>query len=422
MGVFAVMMSLQPTSGFAPRTSWVAMVLLLVVLVPPADTVASAQSPPKPEEIKSPPIDPGTRRAIEEQQRKLLVERTAARLHSDGVAYLLASQEKQGGWASEHGPGISALVVKALIQSPHAGPGHEAVQRGVKFVLGFQQPDGGVYNPEGLHKTYESSVVLSMLSALGGEKYQAEIKKLQAFLKQRQWDESEDKAESDPWYGGAGYGQSKRPDLSNTQMMLQALHDSGVAGDDPAFRKALAFVQRCQMNAETNDQKFAEGSSEGGFIYSPANGGESSAGRIKIAGKEQLRCLGTMTYAGLKSMLYANVAPNDPRVTAAVQWIGRHWTLDFNPNMPAQRSKEGLYYYYHLFARTWAALGVDTITDAHGRVHPWRMELVNALRLRQQEDGSWVNPADGHMEDIPALTTAYSVLALQAAFPAPSGS
>ena len=74
--------------------------------------------------------------------------------------------------------------------------------------------------------------------------------------------------------------------------------------------------------------------------------------------------------------------------------------------------KQGLYYYYHTFAKTMAVLGQPTITDASGMAHDWRAELVAALAKRQHADGSWVNPADRFMEGDPNLVTAYALLAL----------
>ena len=38
-----------------------------------------------------------------------------------------------------------------------------------------------------------------------------------------------------------------------------------------------------------------------------------------------------MTYAGLKSFLYAGVGKDDPRVKAAIGWVRRHYTLSENP-------------------------------------------------------------------------------------------
>lgn len=341
----------------------------------------------------------------------------AAALCRLGARYLLAAQEKDGSWAAQRGPGITCLVLKALIREPSVGRDHPAIRRGLDWVLRMQREDGGLYGAGSLYKNYESAVALPMLVALDDPRLQPRVAALQKFLKDLQWDESEDKSPDDPWYGGAGYGRHKRPDLNNTQMMLDALHDSGLGPEDPAFQKALVFVQRCQMLGEANDQKFAVGSTQGGFIYTPANGGESKAGYWTVAGREELRCFGSMTYAGFKSMLYAGLKRDDPRVQAALAWIQQHWTLDVNPNMPQRQTKEGLYFYYHTFARTLRAWGEDEIADARGGKHPWRQELVAKLATLQKDDGRWVNEADRYFEGIPALTTAYSILALQEAYP-----
>lgn len=343
--------------------------------------------------------------------------RAAARqLTERGAKYLLAAQQPDGGWSERAGPGVAALCVKALAREPSVGTDHSAVRRGVAYVLRHQREDGGIYSAEGLLRNYETSVAISMLAALGGGRYRADLDRAVQFVKQIQWDETESIDRDNPWYGGAGYGQGKRPDLSNTQLMLDALRDSGLPPQDPAYQKALVFIQRCQMYGERNDQPFAKGSTQGGFIYSPANGGESKAGEIEIGGRRELRCYGSMTYAGFKSMLYAGLSRDDPRVVAALDWIRRYWTLEYNPNMPEAQSREGLFYYYHTFSRALAAYGEDRITDSLGREHDWREELVSRLRSLQREDGSWVNESDRWMEGLPALTTAYSMLALQEAF------
>ncbi len=341
----------------------------------------------------------------------------AHRLLAKGAKYLISAQESGGGWVADRGPGVSALVLKALIQTPGIGAEHPAVQRGITAVLESQRDDGGVYGADGLLKNYESSVTLSMLGVVPGAAHKPQIEKLQAFLKNLQWDESESIDHQNPWYGGAGYGMGKRPDLSNTQLMLDALRDSGLPPDDPAYQKALAFVQRCQMIGESNDQAFAKGSTQGGFIYSPANGGESKAMYVETEGRKELRAYGSMSYAGLKSMLYAGLSKDDARVKAVVAWLERHWTLEQNPNMPEAQAKEGLFYYYHTMARALAAYGDWAVRASNGRMHLWRHELVEQLGRMQRDDGSWANDADRWFEGYPQLTTAYAMLALQAAYP-----
>ena len=115
-----------------------------------------------------------------------------------------------------------------------------------------------------------------------------------------------------------------------------------------------------------------------------------------------------MTYAGLKSMIYAGVGPDDPRVRAAVDWIRAHYDLTSNPGM----GDAGLYYYYHTFAKALDAMGLDILTDAQGRRHDWRSELLAELARRQRPDGAWVNANDRWLEGDPNLVTAYVLLAL----------
>jgi squalene-hopene/tetraprenyl-beta-curcumene cyclase len=199
--------------------------------------------------------------------------------------------------------------------------------------------------------------------------------------------------------------------------MIEALKQSGLPPDDPVYQKALVFIGRCQMLGESNDQTFAKESVDGGFIYTPVGGGESKAGVDVVDGRPQLRSYGSMTYAGFKSLLYAQVDRRDVRVQRAVQWIRRNYTLDHNPNMPLAQSKQGLYYYFHVFARAMQAWGEETIPDAQGVPHRWRAELCRKLIALQGDDGSWVNEEDRWYEGNPHLVTAYAILAMQTALP-----
>lgn len=341
----------------------------------------------------------------------------ARKLLENGAKFLVSAQSADGSWNGDTGIGITCLALRALVQHPPAGPGNATVQRGVEWVVKQEREDGTLYSPDGLVKNYETSVALSMFAALGDDKHKAVMERMQKALLDGQWDENDGKSIDDPFYGGAGYGRGKRPDLSNLQFMLDALKDSGLPKDHPAYKKALVFVSRCQMLGEHNDQTFAKNSTDGGFIYSPANGGESKAGEVQVGDRTELRTYGSMTYAGFKSMLYAGLTKDDGRVKAALDWIGQHWTLEFNPNMPEKQSKEGLYYYYLTFARALGTWNEPIVRDKAGREHDWRSELVERLAKLQKDDGSWVNEADRWMEGSPALTTAYSMIALQAAFP-----
>ncbi len=333
------------------------------------------------------------------------------------LTFLAAAQREDGGWElfGRTDPAITALIAKCFVQSAKHGPEHRISRRALAFVLTFQQDDGGIYVKDAGLPNYYTSVAVMALAAAGDERYAAAVKRARDFLIELQWDEQEGHKPQSAWYGGAGYGPHKRPDLSNTQMMLEALKQSGLPAAHPSYRKALAFISRCQMSSHTNDQVFARGANDGGFIYTPAGGGESKAGTVLTDGRPRLRSYGSMTYAGFKSMLYAEVKRDDPRVRQAYDWIRKHYTLEHNPNMPEARSHEGLYYYYHVFARALAAWGEDSIVDARGTAHNWRADLCRKLLTTQSSDGSWVNQADRWYESNPYLVTAYAVLALQTA-------
>jgi squalene-hopene/tetraprenyl-beta-curcumene cyclase len=331
---------------------------------------------------------------------------SATKLIERGIGFLRPRQDGKGGWSTQREPGITALVVTALLRSGQVTPGDPAVTRALAYLEGFIGPKGGL--SEAPHANYSTSIALvAFQEANRNGRYDRAIKAGQNFLKTMQWDETEGRTREDNFYGGAGYGgRNSRPDLSNTAFLVEALRDTGLPADDPHLKKALVFVSRCQnLKSEFNDQPWAAKVNDGGFIYTAAKSGESFAGQTPDGG---LRSYASMTYAGLKSMIYAGLDKNDPRVKAALTYITQHYTLEENPGLGPQ----GLYYYYHTFAKTMAVLGDPTLSDAAGLAHDWRAELVAALAKRQQPDGSWVNPADRFLEGDPNLVTAYALLAL----------
>jgi squalene-hopene/tetraprenyl-beta-curcumene cyclase len=327
-------------------------------------------------------------------------------VRAKAVQFLKLTQSTDGTWTTANVPGITALCVTSLLQSgvPADDP---SVARGLKFLKSLVRDDGGIYHPQTQHRNYETSISVLALSAANKDgQHDNIIRKAEKFLRGLQWDEDEEQKPEDPGYGGAGYGKHQRPDLSNTQFLLEALKTAGVKADDPAMQKALTFVARCQnLETEHNNTPFAAKIDDGGFYYTPAAGGTSQAGVDANGG---LRSYASMTYAGLKSMIYAGVKKDDPRVKAALTWITKHYSLRDNPGM----GKQGLYYYYHTFAKTLSVLGLDELKDADGKSHDWRAELVATLAKQQKANGSWINEADRWYEGDPNLVTAYGLLAL----------
>jgi squalene-hopene/tetraprenyl-beta-curcumene cyclase len=297
-------------------------------------------------------------------------------------------------------------------------PDDPAVTRGLAFLERYIGPKGGL--SEAPHSVYTTSVALmAFQEANRGGRYDRVIKGGQDFLKSSQTGDSDGKSRDDASYGGVNYGGgNSRPDLSNTSFMMEALRDSGLPADDPALQRALIFVSRCQnLKSEFNDQPWAGKVNDGGFVYNPGGGGGGGGGgrggRGKAAAKAADAAIPStagMTYAGLKSMIYAGLTQDDPRVKAAVGYIKDHYTLDENPG----QGQRGLYYYYHTFARAMAALGQPTIVDDKGKSHDWRADLVAALAKRQEPNGGWVNRDDRFMEGDPSIVTSFAILALAA--------
>jgi squalene-hopene/tetraprenyl-beta-curcumene cyclase len=330
----------------------------------------------------------------------------AAETVKQGVDYLRQAQADDGSFSAAAGPGITAIAATAMLRSGLT-PSDPTVAKSLKYLEQFVHDDGGIYGEGSRYKNYETSLsIVCFKEANSDGKYNKLLAGAEKFVKNEQWDEGEGHEVSSMSYGGAGYGSHERPDLSNTSFLIDALHSVGRGKDDPAMQKALIFVSRSQnLENEYNTAPFGAKVNDGGFFYTPAAGGQSQAGQTPEGG---LRSYGSMTYAGLKSMIYAGVSRDDPRVKAAYKWITQHYTLDENPGM----GDNGLYYYYHTFAKALATIGDDQLIDADGKSHNWRTELANQLASKQQKDGSWVNTTPRWLEGDPNLVTSYALLAL----------
>jgi squalene-hopene/tetraprenyl-beta-curcumene cyclase len=332
--------------------------------------------------------------------------------------YLKAQQKPDSSWQDEADPpGITALVLRAFIADDRYDADMPFLDKGYDKLISFQVANGGIYKD--VLAGYNTAIAISSLADSQEAEYRGAIQKALGYLRTLQWTDkiegtSDLKVSSDdPKYGGWGYGKRARPDLSNTQFALDALHDAGLKPDDPAFQAALKFVTRTQNFSETNDQPWA--GDDGGFIYTDANGGVSNAGEYMLGGRRMLRSYGSMTYAGLKSMIYAGLTHDDSRVKAAWGWISKNFTVDENPGLSAmgpEAAQGGIYYYYYTMARALRVYGQPVIIDPQGGRHDWRIALIDKLATLQKPDGSFVGQRKW-MEDNPVLVTAYTSMALE---------
>jgi squalene-hopene/tetraprenyl-beta-curcumene cyclase len=324
------------------------------------------------------------------------------------VAFLgTKAQASDGSFNAAAGPAVTALVATSLLRHGRS-PEEPVVAKALKYVEGFVHEDGGIYGA-GSHKNYETCIALVCFKeANRNGKYDVLIKKADGFIQATQWGGDGKTTADQIQFGGAGYVRSgDRPDLSNTSFLVDALKAAGNDENSAAMQRALIFVSRCQnLESEHNTTPFAAKLNDGGFYYTPAAGGVSQAGVDEATGG--LRSYASMTYAGLKSMIYAGVKPDDPRIKAALGWMKKNYDLESNPGM----GTAGLYYYYHTFAKALSALGQKTFVDEQGVEHDWRQELVVELASRQREDGSWINENNRWLEGDASLVTGYALLAL----------
>jgi squalene-hopene/tetraprenyl-beta-curcumene cyclase len=362
-------------------------------------------------------LDPGPAQPAKKAAKRIGPDaRDWDRITTRAIDYLKSAQAEDGSWSETKSPGVTGIVLTGLLHTGKVSAKDPMAAKALKYIESLVNPKAGHIagqNPRVQLQNYVTCVnVMALVAAKQDKKYKGVIGDAVKFLKKLQWDEDEGKKPSDDYYGGAGYDSKSRPDLSNTQLFLDALKDAGISKDDPAVQKALIFVSRCQnLKGENNDQPWAGKKNDGSFIYTAANGGQT-----KVVDKPEadgsLPGYGSMTYAGIKSLIYCGVKKDDERIQKAYEWIRKHYSVDENPGMPGPRQKWGLYYYYHTMAKCLQTMGVDYVKDSKGKVHDWRAEITAALAKRQRKDGSWVN-INHWMESDPNLVTGYALMALR---------
>ncbi len=359
----------------------------------------------------------------------------AREMRDKAVAYLMNEQDADtGGWSvrpeGPNLPAITGLVLLGMTADDTLPQRDDAtkqsIDRAFEFIYGYQQGDGGIYDQ--ILPQYNTAISLAALSRLDTQRSRDAVKEALAFLRTLQYAEDNENPElrvsrAHPFYGGIGYGGSGRPDNSNMHMFMMALEEAGVPSDDPAVQRALVFLQRTQMDSRVNEMPYAEGSRQGGFIYATSPSGEqigvgeSKAGMIEETLSDgstasRLRAYGSMTYAGFKSYLYADLPKDDVRVTAAQMWIGENYTLEENPGI----GTDGYYYYILTFSRALDAFGEPTLQvvadDRSRRDVNWADDLIDQLAKLQNDDGSFRSVDDRWMENNPVLITAYTLIAL----------
>lgn len=337
-----------------------------------------------------------------------------------GLDWLAARQRPDGSWSNPDFPALTALPLWAFARSDHPAR-TQVVSNAVKFILACVQPDGGIYRnipgKGGGLGNYNTAICMVALHLTGDPNLIPVVQKARKFLAAAQHLEGDDM-----YRGGMGYDKATGrayTDLSDTTVafeamrLTQSVEDLRPAGEkkvDLDWNAATQFLARVQNKPESGP------ANAGGFIYRPD---ESKAGNTTNAnGVVVMRSFGSMTYAGILSLIYADVSRDDPRVKSAFAWAMKHWSLEENPGMGAQ----GLFYFYNIMSKCLATYGIEKVpAGGEGNYIPWRTEMVQKLVKLQrfEKDGSgqayWVNDNNRFWEADQVLVTAYTLIALDIA-------
>jgi len=371
-----------------------------------------------------------------------------------GLDWLKSMQKENGSWSDENFPAMTALGLWAFARSSHPDRSNVCA-KAAAFIAGFAQEDGGLYkrsaggHGSGGLSTYNTAICMTALHIYDQQRYAEVILKAREFVAHSQLQGDS------PGAGGFGYdskpqytpdretlvkmmterakseglpspteeeitqmmgrrkrmGAMSRADLSNTGWALMAmrltqgiedLRPSGSKRVDVDWVAATNFIAKLQNQDPDDSEQY------GGFGYEM----HGERGGVVVDRKKEtvkLRGYGSMTYAGLESLIYAQVRRDDPRVVSSLQWAARHWSVDENPGMGIK----GLYYYYNIMSKALSLTGSDVMVGDRGKQIPWKTELVRKLTALQQADGSWVNQDNQYWENNAVLVTTYVILTMQ---------
>lgn len=337
-----------------------------------------------------------------------------------GLDWLEAGQQPEGNWSNEYFPALTGLPLWALSEGGRKDSA--SAQKAIDFILRWTHEDGSIYRepPEerkgGGLSGYNTSICMVALHRARREQLAPVV------LKARRFTAKSQHLGDDQYRGGMGYDPGTgRPyaDLSNSVIGYEAmrltedaedLRPAGTEKADLDWQAAQEFLAKVQNPAEDPDVA----GRDGGFIYKP---GDSKAGQETTEGEQIVfRSYGSMTYAGLLSLIYADVDRDDPRVRSAFDWTVHHWTLEENPGM----GQEGLFYFYNILSKALATYGVDQFTLSNEQQLNWREALIKKLLSLQKIDpktghGYWVNEQGRWWEADPVLVTSYTLIALETA-------
>jgi squalene-hopene/tetraprenyl-beta-curcumene cyclase len=351
-----------------------------------------------------------------------------------GTRALISAQSPDGTWRSrtygalKDGLSLTPTVLKAVVFAPDVGGSETARRRGAAYLVGRVRPDGTIdAGPFGLsfpvYSAAEAAIVLTRVEVAGAGP--ARLAWLDA-LRERQLAEDLGWDPADLPFGAWGdavspsvkadAGSPADADLSSTLFAVGSLRIAGASADDPAVRKAMRFVVRCQNLPEEGEED-APDFDDGGFFFTPTDPVRNKAGVAGTDPRGRIRyhSYGSATADGLRALLRCGLSPAHPRVVAARRWLERHFSAEHNPGAfePARAAERDATFFYYAWslAHAFRALG-GRMEEGVGRETAWAEMLARELIRRQRADGTWSNRLTASKEDDPLVATPLALGAL----------
>lgn len=295
------------------------------------------------------------------------------------LVHLKAAQKSDGAWeASGFGKAtsITALSVMAFLAAGHVpgepGPYRETIDRGIRYVISQQRPNGLLVANTSHGPMYCHGISTLMLAEVVGMTADAQLasevrtaltKAIELILK------SQELSKAKQHSGGWRYQPTSRDsDLSVTGwqvMALRAALGAGMPVPSTAIDNAVDYIKRCAVK-------------DGGFAYQPGSG------------------------------------PNNPRTGTgilALELCGEHGTPEARKGAeylvahPPRWSSE--YFFYEVYYCSIAAFQMGG--NVYQTYYP---KLVELLLGHQEADGSWLSGDGNDRSGGRSYCTAMAVLAL----------